>query len=202
MADQSTESQPIPTDEAVVPPRKRSWGFYWFAGIAAVAMVAIAVAISTLSGPALNVAPDIDFTLYQGQDELGGTELSLSDLRGRPVVLNFWAGLCPPCIAEMPEIQLFYDEYKDRVTMLGLDLGRQTGLGSQADAVNLLSRKAITYPAGFSENPTLVQDYRVLGMPTTIFIGSDGSIFREWGGLLTLSVLREVTDNMLAAEAG
>ena len=54
----------------------------------------------------------------------------LSDLRGRPIVLNFWAGLCPPCRAEMPNLQAFYEKFGDQVTLLGLDVGPFTGLGS------------------------------------------------------------------------
>ena len=53
-------------------------------------------------GPDLEPAPDFRFSLYQGEEVLGAKELSLSDLRGKPLVLNFWAGLCPPCRLEMP----------------------------------------------------------------------------------------------------
>ena len=49
-----------------------------------------------------DLAPDFSFTLYQGESRLGAEILDLSDLQGRPTVLNFWAGLCPPCRAELP----------------------------------------------------------------------------------------------------
>ena len=57
--------------------------------------------------------PDFSFTLYRGESKLGAETLRLSELRGRPVVLNFWAGLCPPCRAEMPDFQRFYEEFDD-----------------------------------------------------------------------------------------
>ena len=86
-----------------------------------------------------DLAPDFSLTLYQGEGELGAETLNLFDLLGRPVVLNFWAGLCPPCRAEMPDLQRFSDNFKDRVTLIGIDIGQFTALGNQSDALNLLS---------------------------------------------------------------
>jgi len=113
------------------------------------------------------------------------------------VVLNFWAGLLPPSRAEMPDLQLFHNEFKDRVTLIGIDLGRQTGLGSQSDAVSLLNQLGITYPAGFTDDASVVQRYEVLAMPTTYFITSQGGIFRKWSGLTSKDILVKIVDEML-----
>lgn len=157
---------------------------------------------STSSGGALDVAYTFPFTLYQGEGDLGGSDLDLADLRGKPVVLNFWAGLCPPCRAEMPDLQLFYEEFKDEVTLIGIDIGPYTGLGNQNDARKLLTDLRITYPAGFTDDDRVVRAYEVFGMPTTVFINSKGDIFRTWGGLLNLKVLSDVSNEMLAQESG
>ncbi len=61
-----------------------------------------------------DLAPNFSFTLYQGEDKLGAEKLDFAQLHGKPIVLNFWAGLCPPCRAEMPDLQSFYDESKDQ----------------------------------------------------------------------------------------
>ncbi len=147
-------------------------------------------------------APDFEFTLYQGEGELGATELSMSDLQGKPVVLNFWAGLCPPCRAEMPDFQVFSDDNRDSVLVLGIDVGQFTNLGSQEDARILLSDLGISYPAGYTTDGTIMRRYEVLGMPTTVFINSRGEIFRLWGGILDHEVLQDITNEMLAEEAG
>ena len=144
-----------------------------------------------------DLAPNFTFTMYQGEDKVGGSELDLAQLRGKPVVLNFWAGLCPPCRAEMPDLQIFYDQFKDRVILIGIDLGRFTGLGSQNDATDLLQELGVTYPAGFTNDSSVVKDFKVLGMPTTIFIRADGTIFKKWIGALNEDVLAERTNAML-----
>ena len=146
----------------------------------------------------LEAAPDFEFTLYQGEGELGATDLSMSDLQGKPVVLNFWAGLCPPCRAEMPDFQAFHDENRDRLTVLGIDVGQFTNLGSQEDARLLLTDLGVSYPAGYTTDGTIMRRYEVLGMPTTVFINSRGEVFRNWGGILDHEKLQEIADEMLA----
>ncbi len=145
-----------------------------------------------------NLAPDFGFTLFQGQETFGATELTLHQLLGKPIVLNFWAGLCPPCRAEMPDLQEFYDEYSDRVILVGIDLGRFTGLGSVDNAKTLLDELDITYPAGYTTDNTVISGYKVLGIPATVFIDADGAIFRVWGGALNADKLREQTNAMLS----
>jgi|TARA_B100001765_G_scaffold7991_1_gene4604 thiol-disulfide isomerase/thioredoxin len=136
--------------------------------------------------------------MFQGQDVVGGEKVTLSGLiGGRPIVLNFWAGLCPPCRAEMPDLQEFNEDFQDRALLLGVDLGQFTGLGNTDDAKKLLSDLAITYPAGFTSDSDVIRNYQVLGMPTTIFIDREGRIFNRWTGALNKNVLIEKTQEML-----
>ncbi len=148
-----------------------------------------------------DLAPDFSFTLYQGQPTLGAQSLDISDLQGKPVVVNFWAGLCPPCRAELPELQEFYEDFKDQVTLVGVDIGQFTGLGNQQDARDLLSELGITYPNGFTDEGGVVPQYRIVSMPTTIFINSRGEVFRRWSGALNQEVLTEVVEEMLSQES-
>ena len=156
-------------------------------------MMMLALACSSPGEP----APDLVFTLFQGEGFPAGDELYVSDLKGKPVVLNFWAGLCPPCRAEMPDLQAFYDENKEDATLVGVDVGQFMGLGSQADAETLLRELNITYPAGFTNDSNVIPNYKVIGMPTTVFINADGSIFERWTGVLDREVLEEKVQMML-----
>ena len=150
---------------------------------------------STASG---DLAPDLTVVMFQGQDVVGGEKVTLSGLIGRrPIVLNFWAGLCPPCRAEMPDLQEFNEDFQDRALLLGVDLGQFTGLGNTDDAKKLLSDLAITYPAGSTSDSDVIRNYQVLGMPTTIFIDREGRIFNRWTGALNKNVLIEKTQEML-----
>ena len=143
---------------------------------------------------------DFTITLYQGQDELGAGVVSLSDLQGKPAVVNYWAGLCPPCRAEMPEFQEFRDEYAGRVTLVGVDLGQFLGLGSKEYAQMLLDDLGVTYAAGYTDDGAVVEAHRVLGLPTTIFLNADGTLHRKWDGVLNKAKLSELADEMLAGK--
>ena len=166
-------------------------------GAAVIAVVLAAILVPGLGGP--SQAADFKFTLYQGVGELGAKEMSLSRLDSRHVVLNFWAGQCPPCRAEMPEFQRFYDEYNDRVTLIGIDIGPFMRLGTHRDAENLLRELGITYPAGFTDDPSVTRKYGVAGMPTTVFILPGGEIFEKRIGQLNFRFLTRVTNSMLAS---
>jgi thiol-disulfide isomerase/thioredoxin len=188
--------------------QRRRRNLLWSGGIATL-VVAVIAAVATFGLPGLGV-PDVipgtslanfDISLYQGERELGSDELDFAQLQGQPIVLNFWAGQCPPCRAEMPDLQRFYDEYRDDVLLLGVDVGRFSGLGSRRDAQNLLEELRITYPAGSTNQRSIMRDYQVLSMPTTVFIDSNGEVFRRWSGALNRDTLRQITDQMLAQEA-
>ncbi|NHZ71760.1 MAG: redoxin domain-containing protein [Aquificales bacterium] len=148
-----------------------------------------------------NLPADFPITIYQADGYQDSDEVMFSELlaEGKPVVLNFWAGLCPPCRVEMPDLQSVSDQYADEILLFGLDVGPFTGLGSNEDARALLQTLSITYPAGTTIDPNVVREYGILGMPTTYFITPDGNIQATWTGLLTREKLTEMVEDLLAA---
>lgn len=148
-----------------------------------------------------NLPADFTISMYQGLEMQEGDEVLFSELlaEGKPVVLNFWAGLCPPCRVEMPDLQAVNDAYQGEILLFGLDVGPFTGLGSNEDGRKLLKELAVTYPAGTTADPNVVREYGILGMPTTYFITPDGRIQDTWTGLLTEEKLTELVEQLIAA---
>jgi thiol-disulfide isomerase/thioredoxin len=144
---------------------------------------------AAVASPASAGATDGAFPIvvYRGADTLGAEELDFSRLlgTGTPVVLNFWAGQCPPCRAEMPAFQAVYDRYADEFLLVGVDIGPFIGLGTRESAIELLDELDISYPTAYALDARAVQDNDVLGMPTTIFYDGTGEVVARHTGLLT-----------------
>jgi len=153
------------------------------------------------TGEPLPQAPDMEIRMYQGAQVVGGNVVRLSQVwrRGKPVVVNFFAGLCPPCRAEMPDLQRLADQAGDRVVLIGVDVGPYTGLGTREEGQALLRTLGIRYPAGTVFDEDIVDAYQILGMPTTVFITPGGRILRKHAGLLTFDQMRFFTDELLHA---
>ena len=148
---------------------------------------------------------DFEIVAYQTGAGLTEQRMQFSAVldHGKPVVLNFWAGLCPPCRAEMPEFQEVYDEYRDRILMLGIDLGPFTGLGNSDQGRALLGELGVSYPAGTTEDADVVARFQVLGMPTTLFVTAGGGVAAKWTGILTKKEkLIEHVEELLAVADG
>ena len=97
------------------------YGLGAVASIVVVAAIVFAVASSSGGGGEGQQAQDYEFSMFQDIEEVGFRDGNLAGLVGKPLVLNFWAGLCPPCRAEMPQFQVFYEEFKDQIQLVGID---------------------------------------------------------------------------------
>lgn len=139
--------------------------------------------------------------VYTGSDELGGEEVTLAQVfeLGKPVVLNFWAGLCPPCRQEMPDFQEVYTERSDEFLLLGIDVGPFTFLGDQSDALDLLEELEITYPTAYVDSDELMREYNVFGMPTTVFMTASGDIVSQKNGFMSGDEMRDRIQQMIDA---
>ena len=177
------------------------YGLGALASIAIAAAVVFAVASSSGSSGEGAKAPDFEFSMFQGIEEVGFRNGNLARLEGKPLVLNFWAGLCPPCRAEMPQFQLFYEEFKEDIQLVGIDIGIFTGLGSRSNAEELLRELGVTYPAGWTDDGSVPRKYGVTAMPTTVFISSDGTIIEKSVGAIDANFLARASRELLAAEA-
>lgn len=149
-------------------------------------------------------APDFTFETYQGADLVGGETVQFSQIlaAGKPVVLNFWAAQCPPCRVEMPEFDHAWQAAKDRVLLVGLDVGPLINLGTRAEGQALAEELGVTYPVGTTSDATVMQRYQVLGMPSTVFITAQSQIIRQWTGILDEAATSELIDELVQASGG
>ena len=109
-----------------------------------------------------------------------GAAISLSDLHGTPIVLNFWATWCGPCLAETPMIQAAYDAHHAAgLLVIAVDSSEPL-----QDVLAWKSRFALTYDIVI-DNGSLADLYQLRGLPTTFFIGRDGVIQQIVYGSLT-----------------
>jgi cytochrome c biogenesis protein CcmG/thiol:disulfide interchange protein DsbE len=118
-------------------------------------------------------APDLPLTLFAGYD--GGWEgdtLSLADLRGQGVVLNFWASWCKPCEEEAAALEAAWRKYKDRgIMFVGVDY-----LDQEPSALAYLQKFDVTYPNGPDLQSRISKRYTIRGVPETFFIDPQGQI--------------------------
>jgi thiol-disulfide isomerase/thioredoxin len=144
---------------------------------------------------------DFGILVYQGADELGGEALMFSDVLalGKPVIVNFWAGLCPSCRREMPELQVAYEAHGDAVIFIAVDVGAYTGLGERADAMALIEELSLTFPAGYAPDPEVMRAYQVMGIPTTLYFKPNGELFARSSGIVSADVIAEKITELQAA---
>ena len=121
-------------------------------------------------------------------ETFAGAPYSLADSAGRPVLINFWFPSCPPCSAELPDLQEAYHRYGDRIDFIGI---QQLGLDTKAAGIAFLEERGITYPNMADEQFSIQSTYEVLQFPTTIFLDSDHNINRRWEGLISKKNLEE-----------
>jgi cytochrome c biogenesis protein CcmG/thiol:disulfide interchange protein DsbE len=111
----------------------------------------------------------------------------LSDLAGKPVVLNFFATWCQPCTKELPSFQRLAGQFADKeLSFLLVDLQEDPD-----DVAVFLDNLKITLPTAIDERGEIVKTYRVRGLPSTFFIGRDQVIRMAQLGALTDSLLDE-----------
>ena len=110
--------------------------------------------------------------------------LSLSQFRGRPVLVNFWASWCIPCRKEMPLLEVAYRRVRGRVVFLGVDTNDTSGA-----ALSFLRQTGVTYPSAYDPHGTAATAYGLFGLPTTVFVAPDGKILERHVGALSSDTL-------------
>ena len=170
----------------------------WIAVAIAALLVARAVvplfrsASPSASGPAGlagRVAP-----VFELQDDRG-TAVSLRDYRGKVVILNLWASWCPPCRAEMPDLQRLQRAYASRgLVVVGINQGESPDR-ARAFAQSL----GIAFPIWIDDQQQYGRVLTAQGLPTTVVVGRDGRVIHGYDGPLTFNQMQTVVSSLMPA---
>ena len=133
-----------------------------------------------------------DFSL----ESLSGDQISLSDMRGKVIILNLWASWCPPCRAEMPALQRVYQENHERgLEVLAVNMTAQDNIAAVTDFVQEFN---LTFPILLDISGEVGNAYLMRALPTTFFINQDGVIQRVIvGGPMSEVTLQSTVEQLL-----
>ena len=131
-------------------------------------------------------APDFELTT------LDGKPIKLSDYRGKKVILNFWATWCPPCKAEMPHMQNFYEENKVKgveivaVNLTNMDKGKD-------DIQSFVTDYGLTFPIPLDEEGVVGTTYQAFTIPTSYILDEKGVITKKIVGPMDEKMMKDLT---------
>jgi cytochrome c biogenesis protein CcmG, thiol:disulfide interchange protein DsbE len=151
------------------------------AAVAAIfVLAAVAVSLVTSGGsggaPADPVAPG--FTL--NSLTAPGQHITLSQYRGKPLIVNFWASWCEPCQQETPELARWYSQHHGHVIIVGLDEN-----DTASSALQFAKAKGVSYPIGVDPQLAAANAYGVTGLPQTFFLNAQHRIVDHVLGAVT-----------------
>ncbi len=137
-----------------------------------------------------NIAPD--FTLYS----LEGEKVSLSDYKGHIVFVNFWASWCPPCKAEMPHMEEFYEKHADKYSAEILAVNITSDESSPRVVEDFVTEHHITFPILLDTNGEQTQNFAVITIPTTYIVDRNGIIMKRIVGPMSKERMIELASSI------
>lgn len=127
-------------------------------------------------------APDFEMTTPDGNT------VTLSELKGKPIVLNFWASTCGPCKMEMPEFQKAYEQYGEQLQFVMVNVPDFNG-ETRERALQLVDQSGYTFPVYFDDTMQGQVQYGITSIPQTYFINADGTVEAYASGAIDASTI-------------
>lgn len=127
-------------------------------------------------------APDFEL------ENLAGEKIKLSDFQGKKVMLNFWATWCPPCKAEIPDMQKFHLEEGEDIIILAVNIDPEN------DVAGFAKQMGVTFPVLLDKKNNVNKTYQIISIPTSYFIDEQGLIQNKHIGAMNIKTMREFMD--------
>ncbi len=134
-------------------------------------------------------APDFEM------QQLNGAKVKLSDLRGKKVILNFWATWCPPCKKEIPEMQKFNEKHGKDIAILAVNY-TISEKGKAQGVQQFATEQGVTFPILLDTDSSVSNMYKVITIPTSYFIDSKGIIQQKFIGPMTYEFMKKTIKKM------
>jgi cytochrome c biogenesis protein CcmG/thiol:disulfide interchange protein DsbE len=160
-----------------------------FGAIAVVAILGIALGVSPSNETETESGLDVPLTYFDGRQG------NLDDFLGTPVVVNFFASWCPPCVAELPDFAQVEMLRGDEVVFIGVNTSE---LDPDA-ALALAERSGVRYRLVADTDGSIFRRFGGQAMPTTVFIGADGQVIEKHEGALMARSLMTLIDEHLTS---
>ena len=139
--------------------------------------------------------PEFSMPMFTGYEFNGATQVKLSELRGKVVMINFWASWCKPCEQEAADLREAWDYYKDsgKVVFIGVDY-----VDTEPEARAYLQKFGIQYPNGPDLGTKVSQLFRIKGVPETYFLDQEGVLNHvQVGPFTSVNDIKAIIDPML-----
>jgi cytochrome c biogenesis protein CcmG, thiol:disulfide interchange protein DsbE len=143
--------------------------------------------LSVIPAPVNFAAPDLTL------NDLDGAQASLADFRGQVVLVNNWATWCPPCKAEMPTLQAYYEEHKDQGFLLvGIEAGEPVD-----EVAQFVDDYKLTFPIWLDPQNKALSAFHNQSLPSSYLIDREGVVRLAWVGAVSKSILEKYVTPML-----
>jgi len=159
-----------------------------FAVIGFIAVLGALLGYLWLAPAGQPAAPQANFADIQGNN------FTLEQLRGKPVIVNFWATECPGCVNEIP---LLVDMYKKHSAQNLVIIGVAMGYDPESQVREMVRRKNMNYPIVLDSQDDLVKAFNIKVTPTTVFIGKDGKIYKRKLGEMSHTELETTIQSLI-----
>ena len=176
-------SNPVGPPDASLDIGRPSWAHHRPNAVRAAAMIFVMLIVVSCSG-----TDDAPASISM----LDGSTRQLSDFGTQVVVLNFWASWCAPCVEEMPELERFWQEYKESVSLVGVAVATP-----KLAVSGFLHRVGVKYPIATDEDGALTRKYSVSLLPTTVVVSSDGDELVSHSGVITREQLEQAVRKIM-----
>jgi peroxiredoxin len=156
--------------------------------VAAITLITLRQSQAERNGESSVIPAEVDYPAPSlTLNDLDGNVRSLSDYRGQVVLVNMWATWCPPCVAELPTLNSFYNDYADKgFLILGINDGEESAV-----VQNYVARTGLSFPVWTDPSYLAESMFGAMNLPSSFVIDRQGQVRLQWIGAISRAMLEK-----------